>query len=229
MRLAQDSPRSVPDIPSRRRTTRDHSIALVALVLLTRRLMSTLATVPMPVPPLAVHAPHPPPPPAAHPPHAPRISLADRVARAFPPLACVRGFRSFTNDRVEIVSLSEVALDAVVKGKRAQTVRLRIENGRLAASCTCCAKLMGPAACKHVWAALLEIDRRGAFESMRTTQRALALAPMDAPPPRPKKPAKEAAETKTRPSPAAKKRKTDESTKGGRPTKARRAKAKDPA
>ena len=138
--------------------------------------MSTLANAKVPV------APPPPPPPLPLPPHARApaapplpISLADRVARVFPPLACVRGFRYFKTGRVEVVTATDVTFDTVVKGKRVQKVRLRIEEGRCLAACTCCAKLMGPAACKHVWATLLEVDRRGAFESLRATQRAMTL------------------------------------------------------
>ena len=108
------------------------------------------------------------------------VTLADRVARAFPPLACVRGFRYFASGRVEVVTITDDAVDAAVKGKRLQQVRLRIEDGRVATGCTCCAKLMGPAACKHVWAALLEVDRRGAFASLRTTARVLLLGVLDA-------------------------------------------------
>jgi hypothetical protein len=118
------------------------------------------------------HANGPCPPPAPAP---KRVSIADRVARSFPPLSCVRGFRYFVRKRVDLVSVSERAIDADVKGKRTLRVSLRVDDGRLASACTCAAKLLGPAACRHVWAALLEIDRRGAFESLRTTGRSLAL------------------------------------------------------
>ena len=136
-----------------------------------RRRMSTLPALPPPVRP-------PPPPPVA-------ISLADRVGRGFPPLACVRGFRYFRASRVEVSSLSEHVVDATVKGKRVQNVRVRAGGGKLSAGCTCSAKLMGPAACKHVWATLLEIDRRAAFQSLRSTSRVLALGALaegDGPP-----------------------------------------------
>jgi uncharacterized Zn finger protein len=110
------------------------------------------------------------------------------VARAFPPLACVRGFRYFARKRVDLVAVGDAAIDAAVKGKRVQTVRLRVAGGRLAAGCTCRAKLLGPAACRHVWATILEIDRRGAFESLRSTSRALPLGSVETPgAPRPKR------------------------------------------
>lgn len=127
--------------------------------------------------------------PPTPPPLPKRASLADRVARAFPPLACVRGFRYFARRRVDLANVSESGLDAEVKGQRVQHVRLRIQDGRLASGCTCAAKVLGPAACRHVWATLLEIDRQGAFDALRGTQRALALTALDAPlKPRRKKP-----------------------------------------
>src|SRR5437016_4144084 len=46
------------------------------------------------------------------------VSIADRVARGFPPLACVRGFRYFARRRVAFSNVSEAGLDAEVRGKR---------------------------------------------------------------------------------------------------------------
>jgi uncharacterized Zn finger protein len=152
--------------------------------------MSTTSSASVPAPPLPLPAPIPPPPK--------RVSLADRVARAFPPLACVRGFRYFARRRVDLANVSEAGLDADVKGQRVQRVRLRVQDGRLASGCTCAAKVLGPAACRHVWATLLEIDRQGAFEGLRSTQRALALTALDAPLKRRK--AKTAGETESAPS-----------------------------
>jgi uncharacterized Zn finger protein len=108
------------------------------------------------------------------------VSLADRVARGFPPLACVRGFRYFTRRRVTFSNVSDAGLDAEVKGKRTLHVRLRVDDGRLAAACTCSAKLLGPARCRHVWATLLEADRQALLGSLRSTARTLALVVVDA-------------------------------------------------
>jgi uncharacterized Zn finger protein len=153
--------------------------------------MSTTSTASVPAPPLLpLPAPSTPPPK--------RVSLADRVARAFPPLACVRGFRYFARRRVDLANVSEAGLDADVKGQRVQHVRLRVQDGRLASGCTCAARVLGPAACRHVWATLLEIDRQGAFESLRSTHRALALTALDGPLKRRK--AKSASETDSAPS-----------------------------
>ena len=71
--------------------------------------------------------------------------------------------------------VSEGAIDADVRGKRTLRVCLRVEADRLASACTCAAKGPGPAVCRHVWATLLEVDRRGALAGLRTTQRRLAL------------------------------------------------------
>ena len=103
------------------------------------------------------------------------VAIADRVAKGFPPLACVRGFRYFTRGRVAFSSVSEAGLDAEVKGKRTLVVRLRIDDGKLAAACTCSVKLLGPARCRHVWATLLEADRQALLGSLRATSRTLAL------------------------------------------------------
>ncbi|MDB4935424.1 MAG: hypothetical protein JWP87_2396 [Labilithrix sp.] len=147
------------------------------------------ASVPVPVParvPAPGHVPVARPILARPPPAVKRTSIADRVARTFPPLACVRGFRYFTRRAVTLANVSESGVDAEVRGKRIQHVRLRVADGRLAAGCTCAAKLLGPATCKHVWAALLEVDREVALPGLRSTQRALVLGVLDAPPKRPR-------------------------------------------
>ena len=146
---------------------------------------NTASTASSPPLPLVVVPAPPPPGPAAVVPK--RASVADRVARAFPPLACVRGYRYFARRRVALANVSETGLDADVRGQRVQHVRLRVHaDGRLASGCTCAAKILGPAACRHVWATLLEIDRQGALDALRGTQRALALIALDAPLKRPK-------------------------------------------
>ena len=109
------------------------------------------------------------------------VSIADRVAQGFAPLACVRGFRYFTRRRVALSNVSESGLDAEVKGKRTLDVRLRVDGDRLAAACTCAAEVLGPARCRHVWATLLEVDRQALLGSLRSTPRALALVVLDVP------------------------------------------------
>ncbi len=116
--------------------------------------------------------------PSPPPPSPRRISVADRVARAFPPLACVHGFRAFAEKRVDVTETSDDDVEAEVRGKRTQRVRLRAQGGRLATTCTCSPETVGPAACRHVWATLLEVDRRALFASFRETRRALLLTVM---------------------------------------------------
>ena len=70
-------------------------------------------------------------------------------------------------------------MQAEVKGKRTLHVRLRVDEGRLASACTCSAKVLGPARCRHVWAALLEADRQALLGSLRSTARTLALVVID--------------------------------------------------
>ena len=141
--------------------------------------MPTISRALVPSPPLLIPLIPPPRPPERR-----RVSVADRVARSFPPLACVRGYRYFLRKRVDLVSVSESAIKAEVKGKRTLRVVLRVAGGRLSSACTCSAKILGPAACRHVWATLLEIDRRGALESLRLTERALPLGVVEIKPPR---------------------------------------------
>jgi uncharacterized Zn finger protein len=100
------------------------------------------------------------------------------VARAFLPIACVRGYRYFVTKRVALGARTPSTVDAEVRGKRVQHVRLALDEGRLATACSCSATLLGPAVCRHVWATLLEVDRQGALESLRATQRGLGLAPL---------------------------------------------------
>lgn len=108
-----------------------------------------------------------------------RAAVADRVARAFAPIACVRGFWYFVRGRVHLTSVADAAVDAEVKGKRTRRVRLRASGEQLGASCTCCTKRPGPATCRHVWAALLEIDRQGELAAVRGSARPLALAALE--------------------------------------------------
>lgn len=178
--------------------------------------MSTAPLASIPVAPLL---PIPAPAPA---PDARRVSIADRVARAFAPLACVRGFRYFARRRIELCDVTERGLEADVKGKRTQRVRLRVDDGRLGAACSCAAKVLGPASCRHVWATLLEVDRQGVLASLRTSERTLALGPLDAPrPPRAAKANAKASKTDT------KTKQESESPPGGATTPKRtRARAK---
>ncbi|MBX3185498.1 MAG: hypothetical protein KF819_00730 [Labilithrix sp.] len=114
------------------------------------------------------------------PPRAP--SIADRVARAFPPAACIRGYFYFDRKRVALAIPSESRVDATVKGKRTQQVSVQVAGAHLGTRCTCAAQTLGPASCRHVWAVLLEIDRIGALEVLRGSRARLPLTAIDAEP-----------------------------------------------
>jgi hypothetical protein len=114
-------------------------------------------------------------------------SLAARVARHFPSQACVAGFTLLASDRVTVANVSPAGADATVRGKRSRSVRLRSRGDALMVSCTCWPTSIDVGACKHVWAALLAIDRSGGLERLREGSRPLALAPIpdERAPPRP--------------------------------------------
>lgn len=86
---------------------------------------------------------------------------------------------------VELTVSDRRSARALVKSKRAHTVELRVDHGKLLVRCTCPAESMGVQACKHVWAALLEVDRQGGLADLRTRRSpvALELEPRSAPPP----------------------------------------------
>ena len=143
--------------------------------------MSTAIVADSPTPSLAPLAATASTPEVARAPEGRRVSIADRVARAFSPLACVRGYRAYARHEVALSKITDRMLEADIKGKRTQHVRLVVEDGRLAAACSCAAKVLGPVACRHVWAALLEVDRQALLPSLRTLERSLALASLEAP------------------------------------------------
>jgi hypothetical protein len=105
----------------------------------------------------------------------PGAALADRVAKSFPPHACVGGFAAFHRNEVTIVAHGDDAVNASVKTKRTRRVALRARGGALLVACTCAAPTLGFIGCKHVWAALLEIDRQGALASLRGERSAVRV------------------------------------------------------
>lgn len=71
---------------------------------------------------------------------------------------------------------------AIVKSQRPHTVDFRVVNGKLFVKCSCPAESMGVRACKHTWAALLEIDKQGALGELRTKRGPVVLErELDAP------------------------------------------------
>ena len=101
------------------------------------------------------------------------ISLAGRVGHLFDPQTILQGFVCHTKG-VELTSRGNARIDARVKGKRTHAVALASLDGALSVACSCPAKSYGQSYCKHLWAALLEVDRHGGLDDLRTTR-----APLD--------------------------------------------------
>ncbi|MBS2016191.1 MAG: hypothetical protein JST00_25135 [Deltaproteobacteria bacterium] len=130
--------------------------------------------------------------------------VADRIGRAFPQRALLLGIEWFRSGGVEVESLTDDAVSAAVKGKRTQRVRLATDAaGRaLATACSCHASSLGAAVCSHVWALVLEVDRRGALASLRTSHGAARVVPMpDDPVTSPAEPGEGSARRRARRSP----------------------------
>jgi uncharacterized Zn finger protein len=94
----------------------------------------------------------------------PQPSLAQRTAHHFPTHALLAGFQLLAQDRVALSDVAPTKADATVRSKRARTVRIRSDGRALEVACTCWPSSVDLGACKHVWAALLAIDRRGGFD-----------------------------------------------------------------
>jgi hypothetical protein len=108
-----------------------------------------------------------------------RASVAARVARAFPAPALVAGWPLFHRDRIVLRAASARAVDAVVRSGRTRRVRLEAcGEDALGVACSCTPRAVGVAACKHLWAALLAIDRVGALDALRGPSTPLALVPL---------------------------------------------------
>lgn len=124
-------------------------------------------------------SPTPAPAPSAPSSRAGRVRIARRVGASFSPRACMLGFGYFARDAVELARVTEDEVDAVVRGRRTHEVALRAAPdgfGELRASCTCTPTSLGASPCRHLWAALLEVDRRGALACLRRSAGTLALA-----------------------------------------------------
>jgi hypothetical protein len=146
-----------------------------------------------------------------------RNSIADRAGRSFAPDATIQGFSLWKAGAVEVDAIDDLGAKARVRGSgsRARDVALRVQADRLVATCTCAGRAIGTEGCKHVWAALLEVDRRDGWPALRATRVALpvsvsAAATSDAPPAEAARTTKAKATTaKTAPTAPKEKRKTN--------------------
>src|SRR5262249_39698398 len=101
--------------------------------------------------------------------------IADRAGKAFPIHAHTQGFARWKSGAVTIEEESASSVVAKVRGQRTRNVVLRLAAGALLVGCTCPARTLDLPGCKHAWAALLEVDRRGALASLRTTRAPLRV------------------------------------------------------
>jgi len=84
------------------------------------------------------------------------------LARHVPGGSRVKGRAYHLDGAVKKVSGTPWAVDAIVKGTRAYAVEIhRDARGALTASCDCPYFHDRFVICKHIWAALLEAERRG--------------------------------------------------------------------
>ncbi len=90
------------------------------------------------------------------------MPLASRLAYQFDKHVQLRGAGLFHNRSVRVSHESSSRLKALVIGGNPYWVEINYDLGRLRVSCEC-PSFEEYGYCKHVWAALLEADRRGAL------------------------------------------------------------------
>lgn len=117
-------------------------------------------------PPSTASRPSAPPGPFTLPRRAP-LTLADRLGHAFPAQALARGFAVWKRARVVIEEEAPGRVTAKVRGTRTRDVVLEVQGPALFVRCTCPARALEQPGCKHVWATLLEVDRRAGLASLR--------------------------------------------------------------
>lgn len=102
------------------------------------------------------------------------LSLAGRAGYRFTPPTVIDGFACHARG-VEIISSSSSYVRARVRSKRAYEIALTAVEKKLLIDCQCPARSLGLDVCKHAWAALLEIDRRGGLEDLKDVGSALIV------------------------------------------------------
>src|SRR5881394_251185 len=90
------------------------------------------------------------------------MPIASRVAFQFDKGVQYRGFGLFRGHAVRVTDESSTHVHASVSGGIQYDVRVTLDDGRLLVSCDCV--YFGEyGKCKHLWATILEADRRGAL------------------------------------------------------------------
>jgi hypothetical protein len=106
------------------------------------------------------------------------MSLAGRAGYKFEPPTMLQGFACHGRG-VELCEATPKHVRARVRSKRVHDVDLHARGGRLVVGCSCPARSFGQTVCKHVWAALLEVDRQGGLEDLHAVK---GMLPVDAAP-----------------------------------------------
>jgi hypothetical protein len=98
------------------------------------------------------------------------MSLASKLSHEFAARIQYRGAQYFRERAVEVGFQSPTRLEAIVSGGHDYHVRLAISDGRLKVACTCPYFDQGEE-CKHLWATILEADRRNSLSVATRYQR----------------------------------------------------------
>src|ERR1700727_2633956 len=91
------------------------------------------------------------------------MPLASRLSLQFEQRVQSKGFGLFREHAVRVTGESPRHLHAMVTGGRLYEVRVTYTDNRLLVSCEC-PYFADFGTCKHLWAAILEGDRRGALQ-----------------------------------------------------------------
>src|SRR5947209_5099285 len=93
------------------------------------------------------------------------MSLSSKLAFQFDRGVQIRGSEIFADDAVRAIDVEPNHFHGMVKGGRVYEVCLQYKHaGTLTVSCQC-PYFDDRGACKHLWAAVLEADRRGALSA----------------------------------------------------------------
>jgi superfamily II DNA or RNA helicase len=97
------------------------------------------------------------------------MTLAAKLAFQFEKKIQFRGQELYAQRAVKVVEASPIHLVAEVRGSRLYDVDLNYDEGALIVGCDCPYYAdQGP--CKHIWAAILEADRRGSLAEARNSK-----------------------------------------------------------
>ncbi len=107
--------------------------------------------------------------------------LSERAAPTFSPQACLGGYVLFAKGGVTVDVLARERAVVTVRGKRSRIVEVSVGEAHVRASCTCSPSTAPFAPCRHVWAALLELDRREAFPALLATRGRVRVEVMASP------------------------------------------------